>query len=230
MHQTLKRFLDFIKVSGEKKQTDLFSSKQESKKALEQKSNKQIPDLKDLLKIYEEEWIDDWYENSHHKEEYREKGKQILKDFHAKIKKETPQVAYLEQGFNLKIQDPNTRQVYSFFGVIDRIDSLNGEKVEVIDYKTGSVKGEKTLEKDQLLIYQIAAQEVFKLQPKKLTFYYLNENKPVSFLGSDEELEKMKKKILDFIGKVKESDFRATPSPHNCKYCDYRNICEFRQI
>lgn len=230
MHATLKRFLDHIKENDNKDQGDLFS--QQGSKNKDQKKNKEknIPDLKELLKIYEEEWLDDWYESPKHKEEYRAKGKQILKDFHAKVLKDPPHTKYLEQGFNLKILDPATKQVHSFFGVIDRVDFLGNEEVEIIDYKTGTVKSEKNIEKDQLLIYQIAAQEVLGLKPKKLTFYYLNENKPVSFLGTDEELKKMKERMLDFVRKLKESDFRATPAPQKCKYCDYRNICEYRQI
>jgi DNA helicase II / ATP-dependent DNA helicase PcrA len=237
MHATLKRFIDHFKTAIDSKQGDLFNdqgaqnNKRSSSAPLSGTSaDKSFPDLKELLKIYEEEWIDDWYESDKHKEEYRSKGKQILKDFHAKIKQDPPSVYYLEQGFNLKIHDPKSNKVYSFFGVIDRVDKVNDEEVEIIDYKTGAVKSEKYVDKDQLFIYQIAAVEALKLKPKKLTFYYLNENKPVSFLGSDEDLEKMKKKILDFAEKVQASDFRATPSPMKCKYCDYRNICEYRAL
>jgi len=229
MHATLKRFLDHIKESDTKDQGDIFNEQGSMSKDQKKNQEKNIPSLKELLKIYEEEWLDDWYESPKHKEEYREKGKQILKNFHAKVLKDTPKAKYLEQGFNLKVLDTEIKQVHSFFGVIDRVDIVE-DGVEIIDYKTGTVKSEKNIEKDQLLIYQIAANEVLGLKPKKLTFYYLNENKPVSFLGSEKELDKMKKKILDFARKVQESDFRATPSPHTCKYCDYRNICEFRQI
>ena len=46
--------------------------------------------IQGTMNFYEEEWIDDWYESDKHKQEYRAKGKQILKDFHEKVKKNPP--------------------------------------------------------------------------------------------------------------------------------------------
>lgn len=232
MHAVLKRFLESFKEREDANQGDLFGGT----KGEREKTNNPVPTEKELLKMYEEEWIDDWYESPAHKEEYHQKGIEILKSFHKKTLETPPSVKYLEQGFNLKIQDPNTKRVYTIFGVIDRVDdSGEAEKtelpsVEIIDYKTGSVKNEKTIDKDQLLIYQIAASEVLKLKPKALTYYYLNENKPVSFLGTDKEVNELKERIVEFIGKVKEARFDPDPSPFKCKYCDYRNICEYRQL
>lgn len=222
MHETLRKFFDMVN-ERRCEQEDLFGDPKK-------KEDSDIPSLKELNNIYQEEWLDDWYESHEDKEKYREKGKKILKDFHAKVIDSPPRVKYLEQGFNLKIQDPDNKQVYSFFGVIDRIDALNKDEIEIIDYKTGVVKTEKTIEKDQLLIYQIAAKEVLNMKPKKLTFYYLNDNKPVSFFGKDEETVKMKERMVNFVRQLKESNFRPTPSSHKCKYCDYRNICEYRAL
>jgi len=39
-----------------------------------------------------------------------------------------------------------------------------------------------------------------------------------------------KEKIKSIIEEIKRSDFRATPSVHKCKYCDFNKICEFRII
>jgi len=68
------------------------------------------------------------------------------------------------------------------------------------------------------------------LKPLKLTYYYLDENKKFSFLGKEKELDKLKEKIKSIIEEIKRSDFRATPSVHKCKYCDFNKICEFRII
>ena len=90
-------------------------------------------------------------------------------------------------------------------------------------------KSEKTIDKSQLLIYQIAAQEVFNEQPTLLTYHYVDGDKKFSFLGTDQDIEELKAKILATIGKIKKSDFQPTPSKFACGYCDYRDICEFRQ-
>ena len=81
----------------------------------------------------------------------------------------------------------------------------------------------------QLLIYQIAAEEVLKEKPKKLTYYYLDNGSSVSFLGGDQEKEEMKKKIIEEIEKIRNSDFQPNPG-WNCKYCDFKDICEYRKL
>ncbi len=221
MHAVLRRFLEMVRERSGKVQQDLFG-------AASQESTKGLPPVEEVFALYEEEWIDEWYENQKQMEAYREKGRNIIKRFYERVAEQPPAVRYLEQGFHLKMRDPSSGDVYTIFGVIDRIDETEGGGVEIIDYKTGEAKNEKTIDKDQLLIYQIAAQEVLGLKPQRLTYYYLEDQKPVSFLGSEEEIANMKKRILDFIEQVKKSDFRPTPSPRHCRYCDYRNICEYR--
>jgi DNA helicase-2/ATP-dependent DNA helicase PcrA len=110
--------------------------------------------------------------------------------------------------------------------VIDRIDEKE-EGVGIIDYKTGASK-EKLMpeDKEQLLIYQIAIEEVFKLKPKELTYEYLNDGKKISFLGSDKEKEGLKAKIISQIEEIKSSDFKATPG-WQCGFCDFKDICDF---
>jgi DNA helicase-2/ATP-dependent DNA helicase PcrA len=183
------------------------------------------PTQSTLLELYQESWIDEWYTDEAEKIKYKNKGEQILKEFFEIHKNNWPEVEYLEKGFSLKIGK------YIIKGVIDRIDK-SAEGVEIVDYKTGEVKDGEKLgpdDKAQLLLYQIAVEEVFGLKPTKLTFYYLNKNLPVSFLGSDKDKEKLKLKILDQIEAIKKSDFKATPSLL-CKYCDYFDICDFRQV
>jgi len=102
--------------------------------------------------------------------------------------------------------------------------------VEIIDYKTGSAKEEKNMsleDKEQLLIYQIAAEEVHGFKPKKLTFYYLDNNKKISFLGDEDDKEKLREKLTAEIEDIKTSDFHATPG-WQCEYCNFKDICEFR--
>jgi len=101
--------------------------------------------------------------------------------------------------------------------------------VAIIDYKTGNSKDKLYLDdKEQLLIYQIAAEEVFKIKPKELIYHYLNDNKKASFLGSEKEIEKMKEKIIREIEEIKNSDFEARPG-WQCGFCDFKDICDFAE-
>lgn len=125
----------------------------------------------------------------------------------------------MELPFNLKIGE------HTLYGVIDRIDEEK-DRVVIIDYKTGTSKDKP--EKEQLLIYQIAAQEILHLKPKQLAYYYLDDGKIASFLGSEKELQEQKEKILGEIEKIKNSEFEPTPG-WQCQYCDFKDICDFAQ-
>ena len=211
MHSTLHKFFKLIQKNKEDSQQNLFKEENKIKD----------PSLKQLLEFYKESWIEDWYESSEQKEEYYKKGEDILKEYYKKYKGKFPIPLFLEKGFNIKIKDNSLR------GVFDRVDPIGKTKWEVIDYKTGNVKEKLTFEdKKQLLIYQIAAEDVFKTKVKNLTFYYLNENTPISFVGTDKEIEKTKLWIIDVIKKIKIQDFKATPN-FLCSYCDYNKICPF---
>ncbi len=217
MHSTLQKFFDQMVKKENLKQTDLFGRNGAA-------TNADTPPVDELLRIYEETWIDDWYESKSQQEEYKKLGRKILREFYKINSGKWPKVKVLEQGFNLKVGD------YTVRGVIDRIDEISGG-VEIIDYKTGSVpRDEKYLDKDQLLIYQLAAKEVFGEEPVLLSYYYLDENKKISFLGSDNELKIIKEKVVKTVEEIKRSNFSPKPSLYTCKNCDFKDICEHRII
>ena len=83
-------------------------------------------------------------------------------------------------------------------------------------------------DKEQLLIYQLAAQELFKYEVEALSFYYLENNSEIEFLGAPAELEKVREKIIGTIGEIKKGEFSPKPSML-CKWCDFFDICEFRK-
>ena len=240
MHTTLQKFMSLLREQGEHAQKSLFDIKQTTNLPRRQAGNKQpafvppsmtstgkqatnMPPPGKLLELYHESWIDDWYADKKQKTEYIKRGEESLKGFYELLKNKPPQVQELEKGFVFKLQGESIK------GVIDRIDKTTDGKIELIDYKTGKPKTSKTLEdKDQLLIYQLAAREVFNYDLEKLTYHYLDDNSVVSFLGSDKELEKLKEKIFEEIKSIRNNDFEATPEQHACQFCDFRQICQFR--
>ena len=174
------------------------------------------------MQIYESSWIDEWYESKDQAQEYFNLGRDILKEFFKKHEDAWPDTKFLEKGFNLKIGS------YTLKGKVDRVDA-RGDGVEIIDYKTGSVPKNEDVDKDQLFIYQLAAENIWQEKPVALTFYYLGENKPISFLGTAHDLEALKKKIISTIEEIRKSEFKAKPSPQTCRHCDFKKICPFSQ-
>ena len=211
MHNALYKFFKLIVERNELKQQDLFKKEEKIKQ----------PTLKDLLEFYKESWIEDWFEDEKQKEEYYKKGEEILKEYYNKYKKDFPIPIFLEKGFHIKVKGNSLK------GTFDRVDPIGKNHWNIIDYKTGKAKDKLTFEdKKQLLIYQIAAEDVFKTKVKNLTFYYLNENTEISFVGTDKEIEKIKLWIMDIINQIKEQDFTAKPG-FTCKFCDFKKICPF---
>jgi len=191
------------------------------------KALKEKVTFKDLLKIYDEEWIFDWYQSEKERENFYNKGKESLKLFYDNFKNDKNVLIIdddpaLEKGFKIKLNGDNV------IGMIDRIDEFKGG-VEIIDYKTGSPK--KTLAKDdkfQLLIYALAAKKVLGLNPVKLTYYYLDDCSKASFEIKDGMIEKTESEIKELIQKIKRSNFKPSSGWH-CKFCDFRDICAHKK-
>lgn len=181
--------------------------------------------LSEMLRIYEDNWIDEWYPNEEIKLEYFENGKKIITDYYKILQEQKPEVAFLEKGFTLKVRG------IAIKGRIDRIDKLE-DGYEIIDYKTGQAKTKlEWQDRRQLLLYAMAVEQCFDppINVKKLTYHYLEDNSFVSFEPKEKDKEKLEKEILDTVNAIKKSDFSAKPG-FMCSYCDFKDICEFSDI
>ncbi|MFA6382563.1 MAG: 3'-5' exonuclease, partial [Candidatus Buchananbacteria bacterium] len=226
IHATLQQFFDLVLQRAGIEQVDLFGNKIQKTENRKQKS---VVSLDELLAIYENAWIDDWYASRQEQDGFKQKGKKALIEFYKKIEKDIPVPKFLERPFNLKLAENG--ETYTIKGVVDRVDNSDGG-IEIIDYKTGEGKTEKTFrveDKEQLLIYQLAAQQVFGEQVRNLSFYYVEPGQKISFLGTEKELAVMKKKIVNTINEIKKGKFPPKPSIM-CQWCDFRNICEYRAL
>lgn len=63
-----------------------------------------------------------------------------------------------------------------------------------------------------------------------LTYYYLEADKKVSFVGKEKDKEKLKEKILSQIQEIQSLNFKAKPNQHICGFCDFKEICEFKRL
>ncbi|MBN1162860.1 UvrD-helicase domain-containing protein [Patescibacteria group bacterium] len=173
----------------------------------------------ELLEMYDKNWQPLGYLNEEHRNLSYEEGKKLLKTYYEKNKDIKEKPIELEKSFKLNIDG------IKFYGRIDRIDKLPGAGVEIIDYKTGSAKTQKEVDMDdQVAFYAIAAKEALNLEPKKLTYYFVQQDQKISTTRSPEQLQKEKQKAKSTIEKIKSGNFEATPGMI-CKWCDYKDIC-----
>ncbi|MCK5211897.1 PD-(D/E)XK nuclease family protein, partial [Candidatus Parcubacteria bacterium] len=81
--------------------------------------------------------------------------------------------------------------------------------------------------------YQMAAGQAMDKKIHNMQFYYLNDNSEVNFVGTDKELRNMEEKIIERIHGIEESarTGKFIPKPSMlCKYCDFKDICEYRKV
>lgn len=212
MHNVLYDFLLPLSQGG---QADLFAKK---------------PDFKEyitwsrLKNIYQKRFIADGYSSKEEREDYYNDGLKSLKLFLEQIKKEQPKILYLEKNFSFRLNNDIIK------GTIDRIDKNLDGSLNVIDYKTGNSK-EKLSYKDkkQLIIYQLFLESSLKVKVSNLSYYYLKDGTSQTFIASENEKIKVETELLEQIKAIKKKEFLAKPS-RLCHYCDFKEICPWRQI
>ncbi|MFA5030938.1 MAG: UvrD-helicase domain-containing protein [Patescibacteria group bacterium] len=217
MHQVmLHLFSEVQEKAGVGNQSDLFGAKKTDTHTIE------IP-FDHIKKIYEQEWINEWYVSQKHEHEYFQKGLDELRAFHTLHQGKFMPPLYIEKGFTIKVGE------HSVKGVVDRLERIDGG-VHIIDYKTGTAPDPtKKLSKDklwQLYLYARAAREVFGEHPVRLSFYYFDLGGFISVDWNQKDEDDIFEKTENLIESILVSSFIPTPSQHTCKNCDFKDICE----
>ena len=186
--------------------------------------NKKI-NQKNLLTIYERTWVPIGYVSLTHQTRMKEEGKKMLVNFYKKFHSSNLKIIALERLFKIKIAND-----IFLTGKIDRIDEINKNEIEIIDYKTGKKPNERELSKSlQLTIYALAANDknLFnkKLESINLTFYYLQTPEKISLKRNEENLIKTKEEIINMVAEIRKNEFPANPGKH-CDFCSFKIICE----
>jgi DNA helicase II / ATP-dependent DNA helicase PcrA len=225
IHNTLQKFYEKVQELNSVKQDSLFGLPAENSV----QSNIKVLPQEELLDLYKKNWIPDWYNNKIQREDYYKKGKELLRIFYKAQEGNWTSPVSLEGFFKIKVGD------YLINGRIDRIDQQKDGTLEIIDYKTGKSKDKlSTTDKQQLLIYQIAAKSLPQYrhigEVGKLTFYYVNDNLRTSFVGKEKDFEKLEIKLLDILDNIKNANFKPTPNKFVCQYCDFKEICEYKKL
>lgn len=222
VHNTYQHVMQLHELRGKVAQGSLFG---ETTGPFETTAGGFRVTLEEALKLYEEAWIDEWYESRERHDEYKENGRKAVKNFWQHCAVKAPDIVGVEEPFTLILG------LHSLKGKIDRIDKGPEDTVSIIDYKTGKAKEELSAEdKEQLHLYQVALEER-GLKVSSMKYIYV-----IDWVETDVDVLKEEKREA-FLGKLQErmesivtSDFIATPEPFTCKYCDFRNICEFKKL
>ena len=185
----------------------------------ELKKGRKLP-FEEVQRIYETEWSAIGYEDDYQQEEYRKDGLEQLKAFYEAMCETLPEILEQEKTFELDLENNVIVK-----GRIDQLNSLGRKDVEIVDYKTGKAKKDSEANKDlQLSIYAIAAKEIFELNPVRLVFHYLQDNKRQTTTRSAKQLAEAQKIVQEVAAEIRAGEFAAKPG-FQCRSCAYRPIC-----
>jgi putative RecB family exonuclease len=110
---------------------------------------------------------------------------------------------------------------HSISGKFDRIDKIEDNGLEIIDFKTGKTRNGL----GQLEFYKLLAELNFDKKVSKVSYYYLNDKKIKSFDVSQVDNNKIKSKILEKINIIEKRE-KFSPNPSRlCSLCDFKEIC-----
>jgi RecB family exonuclease len=218
IHKSIQLFSQLIVQMNSSSQTDLFGKGPSEKP--------QYPPLEKLHRLYEENWIDDWYESKWDKDRFRQRGYRLLENYYKRITELNIIPSETEKFFKMKLGD------YKYVGVIDCLYENSDGTYNIVDYKTSSkarTKLEK-VERKQLLAYQWAAQEFLKRKVKSMSYWDLEDlSNVIEFTGTTEEIQQVKEEfmqnILEIVDAIKTDSFYELDRKrsHDCEFRDYES-------
>ncbi len=223
IHHAFKELLDLHLQRGQSVQADLFSA---PKPEAPVKEGFRVTE-DEALQIFETNWIDEWYPDRARHDEYKKEGREAVRRMVRLWTEKPPQIAFIEQSFDWRLGD------HSLKGSVDRIDVLPNGGHAIYDYKTSEPKSSDDLakeNKEQLWIYQLAMEDK-GLDVRKLAYLFVRsgEEAEVDILQG-EKRDAFREEIAKRMQAILASRFEANASPFVCRFCDFKNICEFRRL
>jgi RecB family exonuclease len=188
-----------------------------------------LPTREDLGRYFEAEWRKGEFEEQTAEDNYRRRVDTLLDNFWQGELSSIGEAEAEELDFELVLDMPGGQPAV-FRGQIDRIDRLPSGGIEVIDYKTGRVQSQKSVQESlQLSIYALACRDALSLgTPEKVTLYFTESATRMSTTRTDAQLDQARDELIAWVTRVRSGDFTATPSANTCWRCEYGPLCPSR--
>lgn len=188
-------------------------------------------DLDDLIKYYIESWNEGYnssikiVKEENNAEHYFNRGIKYLINYFLKHSPFIDNTIATEKRIYVTLDE---NKEYKLLGFIDRLVHHEDKNIfEIHDYKTGAIKSQEELDKDrQLALYSLAIRDSFEnVEDVHLIWHFLDHDKQITSKRTLEQLEELKKDIIQLINKI-ESTQEFDPNPSVlCNWCEYRTYC-----
>jgi putative RecB family exonuclease len=198
-----------------------------------QVKNKKVPTIDETLIYYSVKWEENYIPEiinvSKEKTttDFFNKGVQFIVNYYMKHQPFNENILELEKEISVNLDKEGE---YKIRGFIDKLNyNQETQEYEVHDYKTSnSLPSREKIENDrQLALYSIAIKNEFGTDKNVcLIWHYLAHNMKVCIRKTEEQLEQLKKEILDLIKEIENTkEFPGDKSPL-CNWCEYKSTCE----
>jgi RecB family exonuclease len=178
------------------------------------------PSLEELQEMLDSEWVEEGYRDPEEEALYREHARQVLADYYRANAGSFRIPAALEFRFTVSVDG------VELSGVIDRLDRIPGGGYEIIDYKTSRrLPPKAVVDRDlQLSVYYLAAQEIWGIEPERLTLYYLLPGQRMTTFRTPADAEDLRRRIATVAERIEAGMFEPRPNPL-CDWCDFQHAC-----
>lgn len=193
--------------------------------------NEKTFELDEIIQYYIENWNKDFnseikvINKEYDAEYYFNKGIRFLINYFLKHSPFKDNTIATEKKVIINL-DPNGE--YKLQGYIDRLVYHKDTNIfEIHDYKTGSIKTQEELDNDkQLALYSIGIRDLFEnVNDVHLIWHFLDSNQEIHSKRTPEQLEELKKEIIQLIEHI-ESTTEFPPNPCGlCKWCEFQTYC-----
>ncbi len=191
-----------------------------------------IPSINDVISFYSSEWQENYSEDmpivnkTMTAKDYFNRGVEFLVNYYMKYHPFQDNTIATEKKIEIDLDGTGNKKL---IGYIDRlVHNLENNEIEIHDYKTSNsvLFREKAESSRQLSIYSLAIKEMFgKDKNICMVWHFLAHDMKVCLRNTNEELEKLKKELVEIINLIEgTNDFFPTKS-QLCYWCEYMNIC-----
>jgi putative RecB family exonuclease len=141
----------------------------------------------------------------------------------------------VELGFGVGVELPGESDGFRFVGYVDRVDRAPDGSTQIVDYKTGRTRSQADVDADaQLTAYAFGCAQGGLRDPatgatlppaSRLGLYFAESGELLWTSRSDEQLDTFESGLMETVGRIRDREFTARPSPWRCRWCEYRREC-----
>lgn len=197
----------------------------------EKRLKKRPVTLEELWTVFENAWVAEGYITREHEEQRLREGREALRTFFEKEKTETRLPSQIEEKFSFNLEtEEGVVRVNGRFDIV-----YSGEQgIEISDFKTSKVNTQEDADRrakqsTQLSVYALAWFEMYNQIPDKVSLQFVESGLRGETQKKDVDFEKLRAKIGEVAGKIKDGKFDATPSYMQCAICAFRDICLYTE-